>query len=244
MAFSGKFAGLGSRVEWHENLGSTNDRALEIVLKHGRDSEGWIIGAESQTAGRGRKGAQWECEPGKGLAFSLVLCPRWERRYWGWLSLGAALAVCSGGPEALGLAPSIKWPNDVLLEGRKVCGILIETRGSCAVVGIGLNVNESALSPELEAVSLCQLLGREVDREQLVGRIREKLVELLELDPQVIAERVWERLAWKDKVVVTASGRRGRIRGFGENGELKVETPGELLTLCDPEGVRLAERQD
>lgn len=244
MAFSGKFAGLGSRVEWHENLGSTNDRALEIVLKHGRDSEGWIIGAESQTAGRGRKGAQWECEPGKGLAFSLVLCPRWERRYWGWLSLGAALAVCSGGPEALGLAPLIKWPNDVLLEGRKVCGILIETRGSCAVVGIGLNVNESALSPELEAVSLCQLLGREVDREQLVGRIREKLVELLELDPQVIAERVWERLAWKDKVVVTASGRRGRIRGFGENGELKVETPGELLTLCDPEGVRLAERQD
>ena len=244
MAFSGKFVGLGSRVEWHENLGSTNDRALEIVLKHGRDSEGWIIGAESQTAGRGRKGAQWECEPGKGLAFSLVLCPRWERRYWGWLSLGAALAVCSGGPEALGLAPSIKWPNDVLLEGRKVCGILIETRGSCAVVGIGLNVNESALSPELEAVSLCQLLGREVDREQLVGRIREKLVELLELDPQVIAERVWERLAWKDKVVVTASGRRGRIRGFGENGELKVETPGELLTLCDPEGVRLAERQD
>tara|TARA_B100000927_G_C16369431_1_gene430813 strand:- start:108 stop:665 length:558 start_codon:yes stop_codon:yes gene_type:complete len=184
------------------------------------------------------------CEPGKGLAFSLVLCPRWERRYWGWLSLGAALAVATGGPEALGLVPSIKWPNDVLLEGRKVCGILIETRGPCAVVGIGLNVNESALPPELGAVSIFQLLGREVDREQLVRSIREQLVELLELDPRVIAERVWDRLAWKDKVVVTASGRRGRIRGFGENGELKVETPGELLTLCDPEGVRLAEKLD
>ena len=237
-----KFAGLGSRVEWHENLGSTNDRALEIVLEHGREAEGWIVGAEAQTAGRGRKGAQWLCEPGRGLAFSLVLCPRWERRYWGWLSLGAALSVCTGGPEALGLAPSIKWPNDVLVEDRKVCGILIETRGPCAVVGIGLNVNESALPPELGAISLFQLLGREVDREQLVGQIREKMTELLELDPQVIAERVWERLAWKDKVVVTASGRKGRIRGFGENGELKVETPGELLTLCDPEGVRLAER--
>ena len=244
MALCGKFAELGSRVEWYENLGSTNDRALEIVHKRGRDSEGWIVGAESQTAGRGRKGAQWLCEPGKGLAFSLVLCPRWERRCWGWLSLGAALAVATGGPEALGLVPSIKWPNDVLLEGRKVCGILIETRGPCAVVGIGLNVNESALPPELGAVSIFQLLGREVDREQLVRSIREQLVELLELDPRVIAERVWDRLAWKDKVVVTASGRRGRIRGFGENGELKVETPGELLTLCDPEGVRLADKLD
>ena len=146
-----KFAGLGSRIEWHENLGSTNDRALEIVLEHGREAEGWIVGAEAQTAGRGRKGAQWLCEPGRGLAFSLVLCPRWERRYWGWLSLGAALSVCTGGPEPLGLAPSIKWPNDVLVEGRKVCGILIETRGPCAVVGIGLNVNESAFPRELGA---------------------------------------------------------------------------------------------
>ncbi|HCQ38681.1 MAG TPA: biotin--[acetyl-CoA-carboxylase] ligase [Verrucomicrobiales bacterium] len=239
-----KFAGLGNRVEWHESVDSTNDRALEIVMDHGRKAEGWIVGAEEQTAGRGRKGAQWICEPGKGLAFSVILCPGWERRRWGWLSLTAALAVSAGGPELLGLSPKIKWPNDVLVEDLKICGILIETRGPCAVVGIGLNVNESAFPRELGAISLFQLLGREVDREQLAGTIRENLMELLKLEPFLIAERAWEMLAWKNKVIVTASGRRGRIRGFGENGELKVETPEELLTLCDPEGLRVAETPD
>jgi hypothetical protein len=62
---------------------------------------------------------------------------------------------------------------------------------------------------------------------------------LIHLEEPLIAEHAWDLLAWKDREVETASGERGRIRGFGENAELKVETPGRLITLSDPEGIRL-----
>jgi len=230
---------MGGHIEWYDSIGSTNDRACEIVREEGAQAHGWIVGAEEQTEGRGRKGASWISEPGKGLTFSLVLSPLWEREHWGWLSLATALAVCEGGLLPCGLAPLIKWPNDVLVEGRKICGILIETIADCAVIGIGLNVNERRFPPELEAVSMFQLLGVETGREPLMGAIRDKLMNLIHLEEPLIAEHAWDLLAWKDREVETASGERGRIRGFGENAELKVETPGRLITLSDPEGIRL-----
>ena len=228
-------------AEWHETIRSTNDRACEIAREKGVEAHGWIVGAEEQTAGRGRKGRQWISEPGKGLAFSLVVTPSWERRRWGWLSVAAALAVCEGGLRSRGLDPAIKWPNDILVGGRKICGILIEIRGDCAVIGIGLNVNERKLPLELGAVSMFQLLGVETDREVLVEEIREELMNVLHLEEPLVAERAWDLLAWKEEVVETSSGLRGRIRGFSENAELKVEIPGGLVTLSDPEGIRLAE---
>ncbi len=227
-------------AEWHETIRSTNDRACEIVREKGVKAHGWIVGAEEQTAGRGRKGRRWFSEPGKGLTFSLVIAPGWERKRWGWLSVAAALAVCEGGLRPRGLRPLIKWPNDVLVGGRKICGILIEIRGDCAVIGVGMNVNEQELPPELGAVSMFQLLGVETDRKCLVQGIREQLVDTLDLEESLIAERAWDLLAWKEEEVETSSGLRGRIRGFGENAELKVEVPGGLVTLSDPEGIRLS----
>lgn len=230
---------MGDHIEWHDTMGSTNDRAREIVREEGSRAHGWVVGTEEQTAGRGRKGASWISEPGKGLTFSLVLSPVWERGHWGWLSMAAALAVCEGALRPCGLTPLIKWPNDVLVEGSKICGILIETSGDCAVIGIGLNVNESEFPPELEAVSMFQLLGVETGRESLMEEIRKKLMDYVHLEEPLIAERAWDLLAWKDQEVETVSGERGRIRGFGENAELNVETPGRLITLSDPEGIRL-----
>jgi hypothetical protein len=85
-----------------------------------------------------------------------------------------------------------------------------------------------------------QLLGVETNREILVKEIREELINVLQLAEPLIAERAWDLLAWKEEVVETSSGLRGRIRGFSENAELKVEIPGGLVTLSDPEGIRLA----
>ena len=98
--------------------------------------------------------------------------------------------------ETHGLSPEIKWPNDVLIQGRKICGILIEVVADWAIVGIGLNVNEREFPPELNAVSMYQLLGVETGREQLMGGIWAKLMQLHYLEETEISERAWERSAW------------------------------------------------
>ena len=233
------FEFMGAHIEWHDSLGSTNDRACEMAREKGREAHGWIVGADAQTSGRGRKGSEWISQPGAGLAFSMIVAPVWERSRWGWLSMTAALAVCEGALLPHGLNPRIKWPNDLLIGGRKVCGILIETAGELAVVGVGLNVNEHNMPAELAAVSMYELLGVETGRELLMGGIWARLMDLIRLKESQIAEQAWDRLAWKDEEVETASGERGRIRGFGENAELNVETPKRLVTLSDADGIRL-----
>ena len=151
----------------------------------------------------------------------------------------AALAVCEGALLPHGLDPRIKWPNDLLIGGRKVCGILIETTGDLAVVGVGLNVNEHGMPPELSAVSMYELLGVETGREFLMGGIWARLMDLIQLEESQISERAWDRLAWKETEVETACGEYGKIRGFGENAELNVETLNRLVTLSDADGIRL-----
>lgn len=235
------FEFMGAHIEWHDSISSTNDRARAVAEKEGARAHGWIVGADEQTAGRGRKGAKWVSEPGLGLTFSVITAPTWNRERWGWLSLAAALAVCEGGLDGHELEPEIKWPNDVLVGGCKICGILIETVGSCAVVGIGLNVNEREFPEELRAVSMFQLLKVETGRELLMGGIWASLMKLICQDESRIAEQAWERLAWKDCEVEIASGERGSIRGFGENGELNVETADRLIRISDAEGLRLVE---
>ena len=129
---------LAERLVWKETTGSTNDDARQLAVDGAEP--GTVVVAERQTAGRGRKGAEWFCAPGEGLAFSVILEPEWPREQWAWTALGAGLAVCEA-LERLGFAPAIKWPNDVLLDGCKVCGILVESPGERVVVGVGLNVN-------------------------------------------------------------------------------------------------------
>ncbi|MEO1844995.1 MAG: hypothetical protein ABGZ37_12065, partial [Akkermansiaceae bacterium] len=149
-------------------------------------------------------------------------------------------AVC-GTLEGLELTPEIKWPNDVLIEGRKVCGILIETVGDSAVIGIGINVNEREFPDDLHAVSIQQALGKEVARETILLGVWASLMELMCREPPAVAEEVWDRLAWRDREVETRQGLRGRIRGFGENAELNVESADRLVQVAAADGVRLVE---
>lgn len=229
-------AGLRGRIEWHDTLGSTNDRARELAIQG--VPNGFVVGTDAQTAGRGRKGSTWLSEPGNGLAMSIVVRPSWPLERWGWISLTAGLAVAETLTE-WGLAPKIKWPNDVLIEGRKICGILIETVGTAAVIGIGINVNEREFPPDLNATSLGLETGEICSRESVLGEVWTRLLERLEGEPEVVAERAWELLAWRGEEVVMASGQQGRIRGFGENGELTIETEDKLVRIAEADGVRL-----
>lgn len=126
----------GYQFEYHEELGSTNDRAKEL-------GAGWIVAARRQTAGRGRMGRSFSCEAG-GLWFSMAVkpdCPFQEA-----FSLPVAAAVCAR--NAIGGQAKIKWPNDILVDGKKVCGILCEAVNGVIVLGFGVNV-ENPLPEDL-----------------------------------------------------------------------------------------------
>ena len=133
------------------------------------EPEGAVFLAEQQTAGRGRGGHTWESAQSVGIYCSVVLRPALPPADALLLSLIAGIAVAEAVEQTTGLHPDLRWPNDVLLDGRKFCGILTEmnaepTRVRYVVVGIGINVNQTSFSGELEpiATSLRMESGRRV----------------------------------------------------------------------------------
>ena len=142
------------------------------------DPEGAIATTDHQTAGRGRLGRQWLEAPGTSVLVSVLLRPPTDR-HAPELSLVAALATALAVEDAIGLSAQIKWPNDVMLDRRKVAGILAELKDEVVVVGIGLNVNQTReelpLGAQVAPASLRTVDGRVRDREevleQLLGRL-------------------------------------------------------------------------
>jgi BirA family biotin operon repressor/biotin-[acetyl-CoA-carboxylase] ligase len=158
---------IGSSVCYYQTTSSTNDHALNLA------SEGALVLADAQTAGRGRRGHTWFSPVGSGLYVSVVLAPGRARvdqaRATKLLTLTAGLAVAEGIEAATGLQPRLKWPNDLYVGPRKLAGILAEACGSSAylvVVGFGINVQPAAFPPDLRdrATSVESELGRPVDR--------------------------------------------------------------------------------
>jgi len=194
------------------------------------DPEGAIATADHQTAGRGRLGRRWVDAPATAVMVSVLLRPPAGRRAPE-LSLVAAVAVALAVEEATGGSAQVKWPNDVLLDGRKVAGILAEMRGDAVVVGIGVNVNQTADQlPEdakLPAGSLRSLDGVVRDRELVLAAI------LRALDRHYGAWRrdglaaVHAELEQRDFLRgrrVVAAGTAGVAAGIDALGRLEVTT--------------------
>ena len=153
-------------LEVVDELPSTNRLAIERALAGGPD--GLVVVADHQSAGRGRLDRSWESPAGTAVTFSLLLRPTTATRAWPWLPLLTGYAV-DRALKASGLAAGVKWPNDVLIGDKKVCGILVERidtpDGPAAVVGVGINVSTTAAElPVPQATSLEIELGRPVDR--------------------------------------------------------------------------------
>jgi BirA family transcriptional regulator, biotin operon repressor / biotin---[acetyl-CoA-carboxylase] ligase len=165
-------------VRWYSSVDSTNAAALEWAANGAADS--CLVAADQQSAGRGRLGRKWVTNSGAALAFSLILRPTSrERDRFGLFSPLGALGV-SEALDGLGLHPQIKWPNDVLLQRLKVCGILVESvwmgqELDALVVGIGVNVAPSSVPPSEEllfpAVCVEAVLGKPVERSALLAKI-------------------------------------------------------------------------
>lgn len=159
---------VGSRVFHFEAVGSTMDEASRMAAAGA--PEGTVVVADSQTAGRGRRNREWTSSPGQDLLLSVVLRPR--PAIVPELLMLAALAAANTTKAVAGVTPSIKWPNDVRVNGRKVCGVLADTvqqgdGGLVTVIGVGLNVNmdyTAAAALPQPASSLRTLAGREIPR--------------------------------------------------------------------------------
>lgn len=169
---------IGRNLEYRPFLGSTQDLARELARAGA--PEGTVALAGRQTAGKGRLGRSF-ISPSGGLYFTVVLRP--DEEHLKALAIISALAVARGVERVAGLAARLKWPNDVLLRGRKVCGILIESEFmgegvNYVLVGIGVNVNADLTAyPEIAAIatSLKAELGRGVSRESLAAEILNQL---------------------------------------------------------------------
>jgi BirA family biotin operon repressor/biotin-[acetyl-CoA-carboxylase] ligase len=249
---------LGRRVLVFDRLDSTSNRAASLAGSPAND--GVVVLADEQTAGRGQYGRSWLCPPGSGVLLSVLLFPPPALCRPVVLTAWAAVAVCETVREVVGLEGRIKWPNDVLLHGRKVCGILIEAQRAkepgpalapppiAVVVGIGLNVNqpaESFLQASLpEAASLAVFSGRTHDgrdvARRLIGRLDAHYDALCAGDLATL-EACWrERLGLLGEEVVAecpGATHRGRLRRLTWDALVLVGAEGEAMPLR-PETVK------
>ncbi|MDX2286154.1 MAG: biotin--[acetyl-CoA-carboxylase] ligase [Bacteroidia bacterium] len=226
---------FGRNLEILQETGSTNDEALERARTGA--PHGTVILALSQTRGRGRMGRAWSSRPGDSLTFSIVLRPESPMREAGRLTLHAGLAAHRALTRETALPYHIKWPNDILWERCKVCGILAESvcsdnRAACVVIGIGCNLNQTDTGFPLElrasARSLAQLTGRTWEMEPIAAAILRELA--------LVIDRPWPEVLAEWKTHCTSIGKPVRIATGGEviHGVLlDIDGDGALLLETD-----------
>lgn len=191
---------IGQRVIYYPRLTSTMDAAREMARQGA--PEGTVVVAGQQTAGRGRAKRIWLTPEGS-IALSIILYP--ERDYLPYLIMLASLAVVRSIENVAGLKAQLKWPNDVLINGKKVCGILIESdvqrnRVAYVIIGIGINANFGlAAFPEIfpVATSLSDELGKVVSRVDIIRHLLAEIERLYLTLPD--GEPVYQ--AWRDKLM-------------------------------------------
>jgi len=229
---------FGKKVVHLDTTESTNSYAASILADG--IAEGTVVIAEEQTAGRGRSGRVWSSEKGQNLTFSIILKPKVPPASIGVISLYAALGVAEAVRDITGMPADCKWPNDVLLSGRKLCGILSDAsiEGgtlSSVVLGIGLNVNQTEFPPEIRPTptSLRLATGRWFDRVNVLSSVLERLESRYEdLQSQRFDAiiRAWESMAsmmgGEIRIATHDGVLAGIARGIAEDGGLIVRTNG------------------
>ena len=229
---------LGSTVLRFDRLPSTNEFAREMAAS-GAD-EGIAVTAREQTAGRGRLGRTWSSPAGDGLYLSLILRPQIKSDASPVITLAAAVAVAETLKTDFQIEVDIKWPNDVLASGRKICGILIETaiegeQLQYAVMGIGVNLAQREFPKEIRdsATSILIESGKRVAADDVLGPLLPRIESWYRLalgSPDAVIAR-WSELstyAYDCAVSVETPGGviEGLTRGLADTGALVIEEAG------------------
>jgi len=235
-------------IRWYASLPSTMDVAAALAAEGA--GHGLVVAAEEQTAGRGRRGNTWASPPGAGLYFSFIARPQdpgpkpqdpRPRTQDHLITLAAGVGVRDGIAAATGLAPDLKWPNDVMVGRRKLAGILAEghaigTAGQAVVIGVGVNLQPAAYPPDVaaRATSLEGELGRPIDREAVLDAIltglQARLAALQQAPGDIL--RAWRAAAPSATGTrVDWDGGHGVTAGIDDTGALLVKTTGGVARI-------------
>ena len=229
---------LGRAIHFHESVGSTNELAFRMA--HDGAEHGEVVVAEQQTAGKGRRGRAWISPPGLNLYFSAILRPELPPQRAPELTLVAAVALTEVLRES-GVDASIKWPNDVQIDGLKVAGILTELsaepeRVHFVVLGVGVNLNAQAehFPEELRstATSLALVRGQRVPRALFAAALWNRLEEWLDLHLETgfgAVRQRWKELSSTLGQDVLVRTERQEFRGLAED----IDTAGALLVRTE-----------
>lgn len=233
---------VGQSLVFMPECHSTNDEASRLI-QGGNVMEGTTVVTHHQTAGRGQRGNTWISEKGKNLTFSIVLKPAvLPVKDQFYLNMAVALGVYDYLHEILKDRVKIKWPNDILINSKKVCGILIENQVSGqqiqhSIVGVGLNVNQKKFSLE-NATSLCVLSGKEFQLEGVLEGVLEKIESRYLLIREQLLDSIsitfTEVMYWLgEQHVFSTQGLEftGMVIGVDEIGQLKIQTSEGLRTF-------------
>ncbi len=233
---------IGSRIFSFKEVDSTNETAMTLAQEGA--PEGTVIIADSQTKGRGRHGRKWFSPPKVGIYISIILRPKTLVENIRQITLLAAIAACEAINSHTGIKSGIKWPNDVIVNGRKLAGILVETQWKKEkvkhlVVGIGINVNHTLkMFPPKgvdAATSIAIQSKKEFSREELIKELLIKLEKWYIIYCNEGFDQLWKRLqklvqcpgGW---VEVVSLGQRfeGEVLGIDKNADLIIRT-GEII---------------
>ncbi|KIL40027.1 biotin [Gordoniibacillus kamchatkensis] len=218
---------LGHTLHVYDTLDSTQTKAHELVAQGAQ--EGTLVIADRQTAGRGRMGRVWHSPPGAGIYMSLILKPRIPLQFTPQLTLLAAVALCRAIVRIARVPVGIKWPNDLLIGGKKICGILLESsaederlRYIVAGMGIGVNLLPDDYPPELRSIatSLAIEAGHRFEREVLIAAVLEEFEALYKLyDEQGFGpiRSLWEANSASLNRPVRVRTAQGELEGIAES---------------------------
>jgi BirA family biotin operon repressor/biotin-[acetyl-CoA-carboxylase] ligase len=221
----------GRDIHWHESVGTTMHEAA-LLAAAGAPS-GTVVGADEQTAGQGRFGRHWHSQPETGLYFSVILRPPLTL-----VTMALGLATREAILEATGIVCDLRWPNDLLVADRKCAGILTQLESAAVVAGIGINVNQPELPPDIAgiATSLRLASGCTHSRERLLIRLLPAIDEWCGLLAREGREPILRIFAESSSYV---SGRRVIVE-ISEaetiTGTTAGLTPGGFLTVRDDRG--------
>lgn len=214
---------FGRNIEVHETIGSTNKRARDLALAGAPN--GTVVVADEQVDGRGRRGRSWLSPKGTGIWMSVVIRPGFEASLAPRITVIAALSVSEAVYVATGCRPSIKWPNDLIMGNKKVCGILTEIKADDSytdyvIAGIGLNVStrtdQFPGDLAMSATSIYEETGTLPDRNRLIADILNSFEYMYE---SLTQPGGFDRLRMQYRDLCLTLGRRVRISGVNEEFE-------------------------
>lgn len=234
---------IGRPTITFDTIDSTNDYATSLV-SNSNPNEGTVIWAHYQSKGRGQIGSNWSAEPGQSLLMSVILQPRFLMAYQQFtLNILASLAVRSA-LASYDIAAHIKWPNDIYIGRKKICGILIQNilQGKSiknAIVGIGLNVNQDQFDPLLPNPTSMKMVSETVFditavKSTVCQHLQEYYHRLMEDGFEVLKEEYVELLYLKDEVSkyeIEEQVVEGKILGITDIGKLQLEVEGEVRSF-------------